>query len=99
MFFLWGGEAGEESTSLGKVRKVGKPRLRWFREKRGVSPLVNPADRDPLRLALQLLQSLLQLLECPLHVVVDQAEVEVMPVAPVDAATLVDGPLQVGVLV
>lgn len=66
--------------------------------RRGHSPLVNPADGHPLRFTVQLLQGVLQLLECPFHVVVDQAEVKVMPVAPLDTAALIDRPLQVRVL-
>lgn len=40
-------------------------------DRRGSSLLVNPADRNPLWFTIQLLQGLLKLLECPLHIIVD----------------------------
>lgn len=56
---------------------------------------VHPADRHPLGLRPQLLHGGLELAEGPLQVAVDQAEVKVVPVAPLDAAALLHRPSQV----
>lgn len=59
---------------------------------------VHPADRHPLGLCSELLHGSLELTKGPLQVAVDQAEVKVVPISPLDAAALLHGPPQIRLL-
>lgn len=59
---------------------------------------VHPADRHPLGLRAQLLHGSLELPEGPFQVAVDQAEVKVVAIPPLDAAALFHCPPQVRLL-
>lgn len=59
---------------------------------------VHPADGHPLGLCPKLLHGSLELTKGPLQIAVDQAEVEVVPISPLDAAALLHCPPQIRLL-